>query len=88
MNREEFANTLNHCLSPIRAQGSKAQYDLLFSEVDLDRDGWISYEDYFIFLREYFGSQSIAFERPDDIPVAPPAPVAPKQEPDFIDGNG
>jgi Ca2+-binding EF-hand superfamily protein len=35
---------------------------LLFSEIDLDHDGWISYEVYFLFLRYYFGSQSVASE--------------------------
>jgi hypothetical protein len=32
----------------------------LFYEVDLDRDDWISYDDYFTFLKEYFGSLSYA----------------------------
>lgn len=32
----------------------------LFSEVDGNRDGWISYQEYFEFLRYYFGSQSEA----------------------------
>jgi Ca2+-binding EF-hand superfamily protein len=31
---------------------------MLFQELDLDRDGFISYEDYFIFLKEYFGTLS------------------------------
>jgi Ca2+-binding EF-hand superfamily protein len=30
----------------------------LFHEIDLDKDGWITYEDYFAFLKEYFGSLS------------------------------
>jgi len=33
--------------------------DLLFSEIDLDHDGWITYVVYFLFLRYYFGSCSI-----------------------------
>lgn len=33
--------------------------------MDLDGDGYISYEDYFVFLKEYFGSLSqIADEQP------------------------
>ena len=34
--------------------------DSLFKSVDLDCDGFISYEDYFRFLKEYFGSKSWA----------------------------
>lgn len=34
--------------------------DILFKEIDLDKDGWISYEVYFLFLRYYFGSLSAA----------------------------
>jgi hypothetical protein len=44
----------------------------LFSEVDLDNDGWIKYEDYFLFLREYFGSQSFAANQ--NQPIMPPQP--------------
>ena len=83
MNMEEFIGTLNNCLSPIRAEGTRPQYEQLFREVDLDRDGIISYEEYFIFLREYFGSQSEAYEKPDE-KIPEPQPV----EPDFVDGNG
>ena len=32
----------------------------LFRSVDLDGDNFISYEDYFRFLKEYFGSKSLA----------------------------
>ena len=32
--------------------------DLLFSEIDLDADGEITYVVYFLFLRYYFGSCS------------------------------
>lgn len=31
-----------------------------FGAVDIDQDGYISYEDYFRFLKEYFGSKSVA----------------------------
>lgn len=58
MNLEEFKSTLNYCLSFIESQGTDAQYERLFNEIDLDQDKFISYQDYFIFLREYFGSQS------------------------------
>lgn len=58
MNLEEFEATLNYCLEFIHSKGSHADYERLFNEVDVDQDGFISYQDYFIFLREYFGSQS------------------------------
>lgn len=46
--------------------------DLLFSEIDLDKDGWISYEVYFLFLRYYFGSLSPVVN--EDFKVEKPAP--------------
>ena len=47
--------------------------DLLFSEIDLDNDGWITYVVYFLFLRYYFGSCS---------PIAKePIKVEPKEKP-------
>jgi hypothetical protein len=52
----------------------------LFHEIDLDKDGWISYEDYFTFLREYFGSLQQQAE-PTPEPVRPPVP-------DFVIDNG
>ena len=33
---------------------------MAFEIVDVDKDGYISYEDYFRFLKEYFGSKSVA----------------------------
>ena len=38
----------------------EADIRMVFQVVDLDRDGYISYEDYFRFLKEYFGSRSQA----------------------------
>ena len=64
MNLDEFKISLNECLKYINSQGSSDIYQLLFSEVDLDHDGWIKYEDYFVFLREYFGSMSMAAQKP------------------------
>lgn len=40
------------------------QIKTLFSEIDLDHDGWISYEVYFFFLKQYFGGMSIAAQKP------------------------
>ena len=47
--------------------------------MDLDQDGYISYEDYFIFLKEYFGSKSGLAE-----PSAKPAPP----QDNFVVDNG
>ena len=33
---------------------------MAFEVIDADKDGYISYEDYFRFLKEYFGSKSVA----------------------------
>ena len=63
MNMEEFMNTLNYSLGFISCQGTSDEYQQLFREIDLDFDGFISYEDYFHFLKEYFGSKSIAAEQ-------------------------
>lgn len=41
----------------------EASEDLIadwFSVIDVSKDGWISYEVYFLFLRYYFGGASIA----------------------------
>ena len=38
-------------MNPLGINGKDDVYHLLFSEVDLDQDGFISYEDYFVFLK-------------------------------------
>jgi len=65
MNEVEFANTLNYCLQFIQLSATNEQIKELFSEIDLDNDGWISYEVYFFFLKYYFGSLSAAAQRPN-----------------------
>jgi len=62
MNLEEFIKTMEYSLNTIEVHGDNDVYRQLFGEVDMDQDGYISYEDYFIFLKEYFGSKSIASE--------------------------
>lgn len=60
MNQKEFGDTINHALDFIQM---KATEDLIadwFSILDITKDGWISYEVYFLFLRYYFGGASIA----------------------------
>lgn len=86
MNAEEFANTLSYCLGFINVESSTRFYEKLFSEVDLDYDGFISYEDYFVFLKEYFGSKSYAASQTN---IEPPPPKEQKKpEETFVDGNG
>lgn len=62
MNQKEFATTLKYALSFIEIAPSDQILELLFKELDLDQDGWISYEVYFMFLRYYFGGLSEAAE--------------------------
>lgn len=81
MNLPEFIKTMEFSLNPLGIEGPQEIYELLFQEVDLDRDGFISYEDYFVFLREYFGSQSIAGQEEAS------GPPEPKQL-DFLLDNG
>lgn len=61
---------MEYSLNTVGIQGPDDVYELLFNEVDLDKDGFISYEDYFIFLKEYFGSKSGM----DDGAAVKPAP--------------
>lgn len=64
MNFEEFTQTLSYCLSFIQVEATSQQLKTLFSEIDLDHDGWITYEVYFFFLKYYFGSLSAASKQP------------------------
>ena len=69
MSMNEFAQTLSYCLSFINCSSTDLTYERLFKEVDTDNDGVISYEDYFMFLKEYFGSRSLAAsQKRDTIP--------------------
>jgi Ca2+-binding EF-hand superfamily protein len=61
MSEAEFIHTLTYSFSFIDFKVTEAELKLLFSEVDLDHDGWISYADYFKFLRFYFGSESVIY---------------------------
>ena len=60
MNKSEFGDTLNYALQHIGMQAPPDLISLLFREIDLDGDGWISYTVYFYFLRYYFSSLSVA----------------------------
>ena len=63
MNKQEFAKTLNFALQSINIQANQSIIDLLWSEIDLDKSGWITYSVYFLFLKYYFGSQNIVFKK-------------------------
>lgn len=67
MDVQEFILTLTDALRYLRATASDSELRTLFSEIDLDRDGLISYKEYFEFLKLYFGSLSLASF---DLPVA------------------
>jgi Ca2+-binding EF-hand superfamily protein len=60
MDRGEFGFTVNHALNFIQLKAPEDLLDSLFKVVDLDHDGWISYQVYFLFLKFYFGGASIA----------------------------
>lgn len=60
MSQDEFIQTIKYALSFIHFEPSVEHLELAFSAVDVDEDGFISYEDYFRFLKEYFGSKSYA----------------------------
>lgn len=63
MNKQEFGMTINHALKSIGIQAPQNTVDLLFSEIDLNKSGWITYATYFLFLKYYFGSQNIVFKK-------------------------
>lgn len=63
MNKQEFGMTINHALQSIAIQAPQNIIDLLFSEIDLNKSGWISYATYFLFLKYYFGSQNVVFKK-------------------------
>jgi hypothetical protein len=52
--------TLSHALSPIDIQAPQSIIDLLWSEIDLNKAGWITYQVYFLFLKYYFGSLNMS----------------------------
>lgn len=60
MNSQEFVLTLTDALSYLKASATEQELRTLFSEIDLDRDGLITYKEYFEFLKLYFGSESLA----------------------------
>ncbi len=63
MNKQEFQMTLSYALKPIDIQAPQSVIDLLWSEIDLNKSGWITYQVYFLFLKYYFGSQNVVFTK-------------------------
>jgi Ca2+-binding EF-hand superfamily protein len=55
---KEFILTLTDSLAYIDVVPTTEELTVLFSEIDLDNDGWVSYKTYFEFLTLYFGSKS------------------------------
>jgi Ca2+-binding EF-hand superfamily protein len=58
MNFDEFSLTLENGLSYIGVVATKEELATLFSEIDLDKSGWITYKIYLEFLIAYFGTKS------------------------------
>ena len=68
MSEAEFAFTLNNALGFIGMEATEAEIKLVFSEIDLEKSGWITYEVYFLFLKYYFGT--LRCDKSDhDLPV-------------------
>lgn len=50
--------TLNYCLNFIGINPDPNIVAKIFSEIDTKKQGYITYSEYFTFLKEYFGSRS------------------------------
>jgi hypothetical protein len=69
MNKKQFKEILQSGFSRLKCEVSDSELQLLFNEVDNDRDGLISFEDYSTFLREYFCNKTIDPVNEDRQPV-------------------
>jgi len=58
MNFEEFSLTLRNGLGYIEVEPTNQELATLFSDIDSDKSGWISYKTYLEFLIAYFGTKS------------------------------
>lgn len=77
MNLSEFKATLNEALNYIQVQATDDELNTLFSEIDFEKNGWITYKTYFEFLRYYFGTKSEIRHEDPVIEIKPIAPVDP-----------
>ena len=76
MDLDEFRKTLEDALGYLEAKATSEQLTVLFRDVDLDKDGFLTYKEYFEFLTLYFGSESIAAEEE----IVPVPTLSPEQE--------
>jgi hypothetical protein len=54
MNRQEFIMSFQGALDYIEFLAPVAELKQLFREIDANKDGWISYKEYFEFLKHFF----------------------------------
>ena len=66
LNLADFIKTLTYAFSFVEFTAAEDELKVLFSEIDLDHDGWISYKEYFEFLKFYFGSLSLVYQEKDN----------------------
>ena len=66
---------MTDALKYLRATASESELRQLFQEIDLDRDGLITYREYFEFLKLFFGSESLASI--DEFQIRPPSVITP-----------
>lgn len=72
LNLADFIKTLTYAFSFVEFTAAEDELKVLFSEIDLDHDGWISYKEYFEFLKFYFGSLSLVYQEKDNKPHVEP----------------
>jgi len=82
MDLPEFIVTMNYALSFINITPTESELTTVFKDIDRNQDGLITYQEYFEFLRYYFGSESYAAQTGgEEYPLpTPPPPPAPKQK--------
>lgn len=51
MSMNEFFQTLKYCLAFISISPNAEVLEKIFRDIDFDKDGFISYSDYFTFLK-------------------------------------
>ena len=82
MDLPEFIVTMNYALSFMNITPTESEPTTVFKDIDRNQDGLITYQEYFEFLRYYFGSESYAAQTGgEEYPLpTPPPPPAPKQK--------
>lgn len=77
MDLQEFIVTMNYALSFISITPTEGELTSVFNDIDRNHDGLISYQEYFEFLRYYFGSESWAAQTGGEEVAPPPSVMAP-----------